>query len=58
MLDDYEAKWDANEKEGIILVVHDPKDQLEAIYGNAPPEILKLAVEMKYNIRVPDITLH
>ena len=58
MLDDYEAKWDANEKEGIILVVSDTDKQLEAIYGSAPPEILKLAVEMKYNIRVPDITLH
>lgn len=58
MLDDYEAKWDANEKEGIILVVSDPDKQLEAIYGSAPPEILKLAVEIKYNIRVPDITLH
>ena len=30
---DYTFTWDANEKEGIILIVHDPEKQLEAIYG-------------------------
>ena len=55
---DYTFTWDANEKEGIILIVHDPKKQLEAIYGNAPPEILQFAVETKYNVRVPKITIH
>ena len=55
---DYTFTWDANEKEGIILIVHDPEKQLEAIYGNAPPEILQFAVETKYNVRVPKITIH
>ena len=55
---DYTFTWDANEKEGIILIVHDPDRNLEAVYGNASPDILQFAVETKYKVRVPKITLH